>query len=173
MVKKYFSLILMVFTFSSFAQGEKTVFDIARTGTVEQITSLFKQNPKIVNATNDAGYSPLILASYRGNTHVAEFLINNGADVNANSSMGSPLMAAVVKGNIEMVKLLLEKKAGVNAADANGVTALIYAVQFRNAEILKILLDHKADKAHLDKEGKTAFEHAVFAGNESIINLLK
>lgn len=173
MVKKYFSLILMVFTFSSFAQGEKTVFDIARTGTVEQITSLFKQNPKIVNATNDTGYSPLILACYRGNIEVAKFLIKNGADVNANSSMGSPLMAAVVKGNIEVVNLLLEKRADVNVTDANGITALIYAVQFRNAEIVKILIDHKADKTHVDKEGKTAFEYAVFTGNESIINLLK
>ena len=173
MVKKYFSLILIVLSFSSFAQGETTVFDIARTGTVEQITSLFKQNSKIVNATNDAGYSPLILACYRGNIEVAKFLIKNGADVNANSSMGSPLMAAVVKGNIEVVNLLLEKRADVNVTDANGITALIYAVQFRNAEIVKILIDHKADKTHVDKEGKTAFEYAVFTGNESIINLLK
>ncbi|RZJ99356.1 MAG: ankyrin repeat domain-containing protein, partial [Flavobacterium sp.] len=131
------------------------------------------QDPKIFNTVNDGGYSPLILACYRGNNEVAQFLIENGSDINGTSSMGTPLMASVVKGNIQIVKMLLSKKAAVDLADANGITPLIYAVQFNNVELTKLLLDNNADKTKVDKSGKTAFEYAVFSGNESLINLLK
>jgi ankyrin repeat protein len=172
MIKNYILLICCLL-FQIASSQELNVFDVARRGTLEQAKTLYKQDPKIFNTVNDAGYSPLLLACYRGNLEVARFLIETGTDINAGSSMGTPLMAAVVKGNIEIVKALLDKKADVNASDANGITALIYAVQFQNPEILRLLLEHKADKAHKDKEGKTAFEHAVFSGNESIINLFK
>jgi uncharacterized protein len=87
--------------------------------------------------------------------------------------MGTPLMACVVKGNNEMSKFLITKKANINLADANGMSPLIYAVQFQNIEIIELLLKNNVDKSHKDKQGKTAFEHATFSGNEKIINLLK
>lgn len=173
MLKNYILFISFLFFQSISAQETLNAFDVARKGTLEQAKALYKQDPKVFNTVNDAGYSPLILACYRGNIEVAKFLIENGSDINGTSSMGTPLMSAVVKGNVEIVKALLGKKADVNASDANGVTALIYAVQFQNPDILSLLLQHKADKTHKDKEGKTAFEHAVFSGNETIINLLK
>lgn len=157
----------------AFAQEKLDIFDVARKGTVEQAKNLIKSNPQIFDVTNQEGYSPLILACYRNNNEVAKFIIENGGDINGNSNMGTPLMAAIVKGNNEIAQLLIEKKADLNLADKNGITALIYAVQFQNKTVLANLIQNKADKNHKDKEGKTAFEYAVFAGNEEIINLLK
>jgi ankyrin repeat protein len=157
----------------SLTNAQESIFEVARSGNVEQLKELMKDHPDCINEKNKDGYSPLILACYRSNNPVAIFLIENGAEINENSPMGTPLMAAVVKGNAEIVTLLLNKKADVNIADANGTTALIYAVQFNNKTMLSLLLKHNADKSHKDKDGKTAFEHAVFAGNEDIINLLK
>ena len=171
MDNKYLLILLLLFIQRGAAQ--ENVFEVARKGTLEQAQALMATDPDVFDTVNEAGYSPLILACYRGNNEVAKFIIESGVDINGSSSMGTPLMAAVVKGNIEIVKALLEKKADVNFADANGTTALIYSVKFQNAPILSLLLDHKADKTHKDNDGKTAFEHAVFAGNETIINLLK
>ena len=56
---------------------------------------------------------------------------------------------------------------------ANGINALMYAVQFQNVNIVKLLLEYHVDKSSIDKQGKTAFEYAVFSKNELIINLLK
>lgn len=172
---KHFFLTFILFTFSnvSLAQEKLDVFDVARKGTLAEAKAYLKQNPKAFTVLNQEGYSPLILACYRNNNEVAKFIIENGADINGNSSMGTPLMAAIVKGNNEIAQLLIEKKANTNLADANGKTALIYAVQFQNKVVLKMLVQNNADKSHKDKEGKTAFEYAVFAGNEEIINLLK
>ena len=163
----------LLFSFSSFAQESKTIFDVARSGTLTEANKLFQQNPKVVNEVNDAGYSPLILACYRGNTEVAKFLINNGADLNYNNSMGTALMAAVVKNNVEIANLLLDKNVDVEQTDANGTTALIYAVQFKNIGFVKLLLSKNANKGKVDINGKTAFEYAVFSGNQEITNLLK
>lgn len=173
MVKKYLSLLFFLVFEIGFCQDPLNVFDVARTGTIEQAETLLKQDAKIFNTVNKEGYSPLVLACYKANNKVAKYLIENGSDINASSSMGTPLMAAIVKANNDIAKLLVNKKADVNLTDAKGTTALMYAIQFKNQELVRLLLDHGADKLKRDKEGKTAFEYAVFSGDETIINLLK
>jgi len=168
---KYYLLFLISFL-GSYAQS-KSVFDIARTGTLQEIQEVYKTNPARLNDINEQKSSPLILACYRGNTNVALFLMDHVKDINYNSGMGTALMAAVVKGNIELVKALIDKKAKLDETDSQGKTALMYAVQFKNIEIISLLLSHHASKSVLDKEGKTAFEYATFSGDEKIINLLK
>jgi glycine cleavage system H lipoate-binding protein len=36
----------------------KSIFDIARSGTVAEVTELMKQNPDIINQVNENGFSP-------------------------------------------------------------------------------------------------------------------
>ena len=173
MKKTLFIVIVALISNLTFSQETLDVFDIARKGTLEQAKNILKVNPNAFNTVNEDGFSPLILACYKGNNEVAKLLIENGCDINGNSKMGTPLMACVVKGNNEIAKFLIKKKVDIDNADANGTTALIYCVQFNNKTILSLLLENKVDKTHKDKDGKTAFEHAVFSGNEEIINLLK
>jgi len=168
---------IFFFFWIGFAMAQNTssldVFNIARKGTVADVENYLKTDANGFNGVNEAGVSPLILACYYSNNEVAKALIKLGVDINGNSKMGTPLMAAVVKNNVEITKLLLEKNANVNATDANGTTALLYAIQLNNKEIATLLLKQKVDLTHKDKNGKTAFEHAVFSGNQEIINLLK
>lgn len=171
-MKKCVHLFFFLFVFKM-GFSQTNIFDIARTGTVENVKEAMKENPNIINSLNDQGFSPLILASYRGNVAVADFLIKNVKDINGSSPMGTPLMAAVVKGNKEIVQALLKHNADPNLTDSHGTTALIYAVQFKNVDIIKLLLNHKADKSKTDDKGKTAFEYAVFTNDDEIINLLK
>ncbi|HEX8561840.1 MAG TPA: ankyrin repeat domain-containing protein [Flavobacterium sp.] len=171
-MRSVYSYAMLFVVCLSYGQNSN-VFDIARKGTVAEAQMLLDKDPYAFSALSPEGFTPLILACYRGNNDVAAFLISHGSDVNVNSPMGTALMAAVVKGNTEIAKLLLESKAKPDMADANGTTALIYAVKFQNSEIIKLLLTHKADKSLLDKDKKSAFEYATFSGNESIIQLLK
>ena len=156
---------------SSFAQ--KDVFAIARNGTVEEMKTLFEKDVNCVNQVNDFGFSPLILAAYRGNFEVAKYLITIVNDINYQSPEGTALMAAVMRNNTELILLLIEKKANLDLTSQNGVTALMLATQFKSIEIIKILLQNKANKLLKDNEGKTAFEYAVNTNNETIIKLLK
>ena len=173
MVKNCFYLIFLFSSISSFAQKSSNIFDVARTGTLAEAQALFQQNPKVVNDINEAGYPPLILACYRGNTEVAQFLIENGANLNYNSTMGTPLMAAVVKGNVEIVNLLLKKNVTIEQKDGNGTTALIYAAMFKNHEIAKLLIQRKASYETKDNRGNSALDYAILADDDQLIEIIK
>lgn len=168
-----FLLAALMCGFLASAQNTQNVFDIARTGSADQARQLVATSPGAFNATDERGFSPLILASYRGNIEVVRVLTQHKIDLDRMSPMGTALMAATFKGHNEVAKLLLQHGADPNLADDNGTTALMYAVQFRNVEMVNALLNAKADKTKADKKGKTAFEFAVFGGNDEIINLLK
>jgi len=154
------------------AQG-KDVFDTARFGTVDEMKALVQKNKDTINAKNAMGFTPLILACYRGNTAVAQYLAKSVNNVNYNSSQGTALASVAVKGDTALAKVLLENGADPNLADPAGVTPLVYAVQFENVALTTLLLQYKADKKHKDNEGKTPYDHAIFGNNKEIINLLK
>jgi uncharacterized protein len=170
-MKKIFLYLIFVITANAFSQDN--VYDIARKGTVSDLEKLLKQKSEALDEVNTDGYSPLILACYRGNTEVANYIVKKTKSINYISPMGTALMAAVVKGNVSFCELLLKQGANPNLADENGTTALIYATEFQNLALVNLLLKNKADKNLKNKEGKTAFEFAVFSGNQEIINQLK
>ncbi|AZA78066.1 ankyrin repeat domain-containing protein [Chryseobacterium sp. G0186] len=157
-----------------YAQEKVTsIFDIARSGTVAEVKDLMKQNPDIINQTNEAGFSPLILACYRGNVDVAKYLIDHVKDVNYKSKEGTALAGLAVKYNKELVENLLKRNADPNIADDTGYTPLFWAVKFGNMELIQLLLQYKADRSKKDSMGMTPFEYALKTNNKEIINLLK
>lgn len=172
---RHFILILGLFLSSLVSAQEKakSIFDIARNGTVTEVQELMKQNPDVINHTNEHGFSPLILACYRGNTDVADFLIENVKDINYKSREGTALAGLAIKYNKDLVEHLLKKKADPNIADETGYTPLFWAVKSGNKDLVEQLLKYKADKTKKDSMGMTPFEYALQTNNKEIINLLK
>jgi len=163
--------LLLVFFQTGFSQQD--IFEVSRKGTVEEVKVIMKQNPDAINLVNESGYSPLILACYKGNVTVVNFLIKNVKDIDANSSMGTPLMAAVVKGNKEIVQTLLENKANPNITDSNGTTALIYASMFKNYDIVSLLIKAQANPDTKDNRGNSALDYAILANDDKLIEIIK
>lgn len=174
-MKKIFFILSMFLglAFLSAQEKAKSIYDVARSGTVAEVKELMKQNPDLINQTNEGGFSPLILACYRGNVEVAEFLMDHVKDVNYKSREGTALSGLAVKYNKELAEYLLSKNADPNIADASGYTPLFWAVKFGNKEMTELLLKHKADKTIQDAQGMTPFEYALQTNNKEIINLLK
>jgi len=172
-MKKIAIVLVMLSAFCNAQVKTKDVFDVARSGTVEEMKALVLKNNDTINALNASSFSPLILACYRGNAPVAEYLAKNIKDINYNSPSGTALAAAAIKGNIALVKVLLENKANPDIKDGMGMTALLYASQFENKEMIQLLLKYKADKKIVSDDGKSAMDYAVFNKNQEIIGLLK
>lgn len=172
-MKKILSLLVLFSAVCNAQVKQKDVFDVARSGTVDEMKALVQIKKDTINAVNQSGFSPLILACYRGNTPVAEYLAKSIKSINYNSHSGTALAAAAVKGNTALVKLLLENKADPDIADGMGMTPLLYASQFENKELIQVLLKYKANKNLANKEGKSAMDYAVFNKNQEIIDLLK
>ncbi len=86
---------------------------------------------------------------------MTQMLVDNGADVNLESTLGTPLMNAVTNvWNLDIVKILLDAGADVNAVDKNGKTALFYAYASSNDEVVDLLIEKGADTSIKDSEGK-------------------
>ncbi len=168
---KVLLILLLVSNLELIAQ--KDGFELIRANDLIGLKNLINENDTIINQKNKEGFTLLILASYKGKNEIVDFLLKNGAEVNAISEMGTALMAAVVINNTEIIKRLIDAGADVNLSDNAQRTALHLAVQFRNKSSVELLLFYNADKTKIDSKGKTAFEYAVFSGNNEIINLLK
>ncbi len=171
-----FYLIVAFLALNLFSAQEnlfKDVFEIARKGRLEDITTLHRNFKDSINAVNNSGYSVLILACYNNNKEVAEYLIENVKNINYASELGTALTATIFKNNVLLSEKLLKKGANPNITDKTGITPLMYAVQFQNINTVELLLNYNADKSLKNNQNKTAFEIAIETQNQEIINKLK
>jgi len=173
MKKNYILFFIGLFVSVLHSQKSADVFEVARTGTVDEVKVILKINPKAFDVLNKDGYSPLILASYKSNNNVAKLLIESGCNINTKTAMGTPLMACVVKGNNEIAKILIQKNASVNEVDANGTSAIIYCAMFKNYEIAALLMQAKANPDSKDNRNNSAIDYAILADDDKLIQILK
>lgn len=172
-MKIKFLILICSFCLLIIKAQNKEVFDVARSGTLQEMRELMNKNPAVVNITDQMGFSPLILACYRGNVEVATFLIDHVKDLNYESREGTALAALSINYNKLLVEKILKKGANPNTADSQGNTPLLWAIKRSNAELVSILLQFNADKNVKDSIGISAFEYAIKSNNSEIINLLK
>ena len=172
-MKQIVLVVINFLFFSAFSQAQdKTVFDVARKGTLSEIQEIYNRNPNLINAVNDNKATPLILSCYRNNEAVALYLLDKVSNINYNSGMGTALMAAIMSGNKVIIEKLITKKADLDLTDTQGKTALIYAAFNNNVEIVQMLIKAGADKKLADKENRTALDYAKFNKNTQLIILL-
>ena len=90
--------------------------------------------------------TPLALAAELNYITLVELLLENGCNVNTQSSNGrTALISAASKGNVEAVFLLLKHKADVNKQDDNGMCAILVAAGNGHTEIVELLCEYDAD----------------------------
>ena len=100
-----------------------------------------------VNAANDLGVTPLLVACADAGATMVATLLKAGANPNLALPNGeSPLMTAARTGQAESVKALLARGADVNARESSrGQTALMWATAERHSEVVRLLIDARAD----------------------------
>ncbi len=80
-----------------------------------------------------------------------------------------PLVEAVKAGSVESVRALLDQPADVNTAEADGTTALHWAVQGEAGALVGLLIDAGADVGAANRYGVTPLSLACVAGNAGIL----
>jgi ankyrin repeat protein len=86
----------------------------------------------------------------------------------------SDVADAVMRGDTSAVRTLIAQKADVNGAQADGATALHWAVYRADAGLTDLLLQAGANPKVANREGATPLSLACMNGNAAIIeNLLK
>lgn len=113
--------------------------------------------------TMQDGQTPLHLATIYNHRGFAKFLLENGADTEAQDINGStPLHEACRYGRTEIARDLLEANAKVNSQDSLCKTPLLLIIpEEQRLDIYKLLIDYKADLNHKDMFGDTILHTAA------------
>ena len=113
-------------------------------GQSETVRMLLPTSGNMLNAPNDAGETPLIIACMKGNLIIADLLIDAGAEVNKALLNGNtPLHFAVWSENKFIGRKLIATNAQVDAQNENGETPLILAAREGNNEFTTLLVERE------------------------------
>ena len=124
---------------AGFTMGSKTLHYAVDVARVDLARDLIQRGADL-EAKDERGYSPLILAAFKGRTAVLRILLEGGADAKAQDKHGnSALMFAAQGGDLEAVKLLLAAGADIGARGQNGYTALQIAKLCSQPEVAHFL----------------------------------
>jgi uncharacterized protein len=142
-----------------------------------------KGNLEAVKALADAGEAidepwgsrtALSIATERGDEPMVDFLIERGANVNANSGKGlTPVMGAAYYGRTSCVSLLVKAGGDVNASDPEGLTPLMFAAKLGHTETARLLVSLGANVNATSKNGKTPLAYALEGGHAEVVVVLR
>jgi len=119
--------LFLLFFAPSIVQAAEGLFQAIQKGSQAQVETLLSGGTD-VNARDDNGLTPLMVAAFLGRVDVVRLLLQKGADVNARDLQGEgALIKASAAGRDEVVGLLLKKGADVNAKELLGIDSLMVA----------------------------------------------
>jgi hypothetical protein len=102
------SMLAGLFFVAASAFGDD-IFDAAKSGDLEKVKALLKDNPDLVFRKDILGQTPLHLAAWNGHKDAVELLLVSKADVNAKDKGGAtPLFMAAWKGQKDVVELRMD-----------------------------------------------------------------
>ena len=93
-----FTAFLLVLSSSNLALAGE-IHEAVKANDLAKVRSLIKNSPDLVSSKDEDGFTSLHLAAANGYKEMADFLLANGADVNAkDNSQSTPLHQAVAAG---------------------------------------------------------------------------
>ncbi|KAA3673091.1 uncharacterized protein DEA37_0000873 [Paragonimus westermani] len=104
-----------------------------------------------IEAPDNLGFTPLMLAAQKNMLEMLEILLDYNANSNTKNDTGkTALMFAAFKGNLECMEALLESGADVNAVDHSGLSALHLATDGEQTRAIKLLVKNGANLENRD-----------------------
>lgn len=152
------------------------IHEAAAAGKTERVSELAASSPGAINSFAADGFAPLALAAFFGQRQAAQWLLDNGADVNAiskNATGYTALSGAVARGDAEIARLLLTRGANAGHRYGPGYSPLHEASAGGKLEIVKLLLAHGADPNATTDDGQTPLALAEAKGQMEAATLLR
>jgi len=151
-------------TARSAAPQSDEVYAAVRSNDLARVKALVGSSAE-ANARDEQGESPLLYAAAVGSVDAMKYLLDKGADVNAQNGFGSTALM-ISATDLGKVRLLVEHGADLNRASKQGRTALfIAAMSDQSSEIVRYLVAKGADLKAKDAFGNTILTAAA-TGND-------
>lgn len=152
-------------------KGNSALLDAAKKGNLARVQRLVTTENINCRDAQGRNSTPLHLAAGYNNVEVAEFLLENGADVNAQDKGGLiPLHNASSYGHLDIAALLIKHNTVVNATDKWGFTPLHEAAQKGRTQLCALLLAHGADPFLKNQEGQAPVDLSTAEDVKSLLH---
>ena len=121
------------------------IFQAIEKGTIAEVRYFVENEGDDVNAKGEHGSTPLHKAAETSTLDVIQYLVAQGANVNAQYWRHTPLHEAAKKNSLEVLQYLISQGADVHAKGYEGSTLLHYAAEGNSVEVLQYLVSQGAD----------------------------
>lgn len=139
-------LILTVLIFNVVRIQGQEIFDAIENNDLKKVKELTVKDDSVLNFKDNEGNTPLHYAAIFGLGTIVEFLLTNGANIDAvNIQLNTPLYEAINNSHDEVSKLLINRGADIHKQNVIGNSPLHIAVQKNRKSIAEILIESGAD----------------------------
>ncbi|XP_067675633.1 ankyrin repeat domain-containing protein 50-like [Haliotis asinina] len=131
-------------------------------GSAAIVQELLQMNTFEINGRGGKGWTPVMFATFYGQTEIFDILVKAGADVSLiDNTNNSCLILASAEGHVDIVKRLLALTSmDVNGRGRRGCTALLLAAHGGHVDVFQLLLAHGGDLAVVDESGANFTHYA-------------
>lgn len=128
--------------------ADKEIIKAAKKGQSQIVKALLAMDPKLVEARDSDGSTPLHCATWKGHPDVVALLLEAGADVNAqnqNDHWGTtPLHAAAHANQVAIAQMLIDHGADLNARDLTGQPPMHHTTFHKAKAVARVLEKYAA-----------------------------
>jgi hypothetical protein len=122
---------------------------------------------------NERGWTPLMVAAFKGHDEIIRVLLKHHANVHATDILGNTALHwATEAGKTSSAKLLIQNHANIDACNQTGLTPLIRAAMLRRLGEVLLLIDSGANLNSTARDGSTALHKAAAEGYIEIVRTL-
>lgn len=146
---------------------ERDLFRAVDSNNLSAVKELIENKNINIEARNSKGETPLMRAVYTKNNAIAFYLMENGANVNAQDNiLNSPFLYAGAEGNFAVAERALQHGADFTIYNRYNGTALIPAAEKGHLDVVILLVNTPNYPInHVNRLGWTAIMEAIVLGN--------
>ncbi|XP_067653188.1 serine/threonine-protein phosphatase 6 regulatory ankyrin repeat subunit A-like [Haliotis asinina] len=155
-------------------EGDNMLLWACRGGNVKIVNYILIQNIVDINAQNNGGETPVMLAANSGDREIFDILVRKGADLSViDNNTDNILHWACRGGNVKIVNyILMQNIVDINCKGYEEITPVLIAAYHAKNEAFDILVQKGADLSVIDENGDNILHWACRGGNVKIVNYI-
>ncbi len=167
------SSVLVAFVLWVVPASAQDINEAATQGNLAQVKTWVGKDSQLVKFRDEEGRTALHWASRGVHLDVLEYLVENGANVNAmDNDNVTPLHSLSYRGDTRAMEILIEEGANVEAKEVSGLTPLMYTAYGGQEVAAALLIKHGANVKVRDDTGLTVADIAEDQGYAELARYL-
>ncbi len=123
-----------------------------------------------INSKSKEGFTPILLAAYKGNIEIIKLLIENGGDYRQTNKSGLSVLHMAAQGNQPSVIVFFKEiyNKDINEKDNVGSTVLHWSCYSESLDVLNLLFSYNTAVDMQDGEGNTPLLLSITFGKNCL-----